>query len=58
MNSTIFPSDLSLPVVETVFDVGSLMGYLEQLTDPRDARGVRYRLVDLLTLLIWAKLGG
>ena len=40
------------------FSVDSLRAYLEQLCDPRKARGVRYRLVDLLTLLILAKLGG
>ena len=40
------------------FSVQSLRSYLEQLDDPRKARGVRYSLVDLLTLLILAKLGG
>jgi len=40
------------------FSVQSLRTYLEQLEDPRKARGVRYALVDLLTLLILAKLGG
>jgi predicted transposase YbfD/YdcC len=34
------------------------MAYLHQLTDPRKPRGIRYKLVDLLTLLILAKLGG
>lgn len=43
---------------EKVFLVNSLMAALEQIRDPRKARGVRYRLVDLLTLLILAKLGG
>ena len=41
-----------------MFNVGSLMAHLQCLTDPRDARGVRYALIDLLTLLILAKLGG
>jgi predicted transposase YbfD/YdcC len=40
------------------FSVDSLRAYLEQLCDPRKARGVRYRFVDLLTLLILAKMGG
>lgn len=40
------------------FSVHGLRSYLEQLDDPRKARGVRYSLVDLLTLLILAKLGG
>ncbi len=41
-----------------VFSVTGLKVALEQLTDPRKPRGVRYRLVDLLTLLVLAKLGG
>ena len=40
------------------FSVHGLRTYLEQLDDPRKARGVRYSLVDLLILLILAKLGG
>jgi predicted transposase YbfD/YdcC len=43
---------------EGVFSVDSLMAALHHITDPRKARGVRYRLVDLLTLLILAKMGG
>ena len=43
---------------EFVFDVGSLYAHLEQLPDRRDPRGVRYSLVDALTLIILAKLGG
>jgi predicted transposase YbfD/YdcC len=43
---------------EFVFDVGSLYAHLEQLTDQRDARGVRYPLADVLALIILAKLGG
>jgi predicted transposase YbfD/YdcC len=45
-------------VGEYVFDVGSLYAHLEQLTDQRDARGVRYPLADALALIILAKLGG
>jgi predicted transposase YbfD/YdcC len=40
------------------FSIQGLCAYLERVCDPRKARGVRYRLVDLLTLLILAKLGG
>ena len=47
-----------VPKTETLFDVGSLMAHLERLIDPRQARGVRYSLVHLLTFLILAKLGG
>jgi predicted transposase YbfD/YdcC len=43
---------------EKTFSVNSLMAALQQIRDPRKPRGVRYRLVDLLTLLILAKLGG
>jgi predicted transposase YbfD/YdcC len=43
---------------EIVFSVDSLMAALHQIRDPRKRRGVRYQLVDLLTLLILAKLGG
>lgn len=41
-----------------VFSVNSLLAHLEQITDPRAARGVRYPMVILLALLILAKLGG
>ena len=41
-----------------VFSVTNLMAHLAQITDPRQARGVRYPLVSLLVLLILAKLGG
>jgi len=40
------------------FSVHGLRSYLEQLNDPRKARGVRYSLVDVMILLILAKLGG
>jgi len=43
---------------DRVFSVDSLMAALQHISDPRKPRGVRYRLVDLLTLLILAKLGG
>jgi predicted transposase YbfD/YdcC len=41
-----------------VFSVDSLLAHLEQVTDPRRARGIRYPIVTLLALLILAKLGG
>jgi predicted transposase YbfD/YdcC len=40
------------------FPVESLRAVLQKLEDPRKAKGIRYGLVDLLTLLILAKLGG
>lgn len=46
------------PEIGCYLSVDGLRSYLEQLDDPRNARGVRYSLVDLLTLLILAKLGG
>jgi predicted transposase YbfD/YdcC len=41
-----------------VFSVHSLVRHLHQLHDPRAARGKRYEIVDLLVLIILAKLGG
>jgi len=43
---------------EFVFDLSGLYAHLERLTDGRDPRGVRYQLVDAVTLIILAKLGG
>jgi len=43
---------------EFVLNVDSLYAHLSKLTDQRDPRGVRYALVDVLTLIILAKLGG
>lgn len=43
---------------EFVFNVTSLYACLSQLTDQRDPRGVRYALVDVLSLMILAKLSG
>lgn len=40
------------------FDVKSLYAHLEQVTDKRKRRGIRYQLADALTLIILAKLGG
>lgn len=40
------------------FPIRSLREYLRRVPDPRKARGKRYQLVDLLTVLILAKLGG
>ena len=41
-----------------VFDVGSLFDKLCTLRDQRDARGLRYRLVSVLLLVVMAKLAG
>lgn len=41
-----------------VFDQHSLMAYFYELVDPRQARGKRYSLVTLLTLVFLAKLSG
>ena len=43
---------------EFVFDVKGLYAYLEELNEGRDPRRVRYRLADVLSLIILAKLGG
>jgi hypothetical protein len=45
-------------VGEYVYDLNSLYGHFEVLTDQRKARGVRYPLADALTLILLAKLGG
>lgn len=57
MNHTIKQAN-ELTSAGLVFSVDSLLAQLEQLTDPRAARGVRYPMVILLALLILAKLGG
>ena len=41
-----------------VLDIGSLYDYLSRLKDYRDARGVRYKLVDILVFIVLAKLVG
>ena len=41
-----------------VFDVESLYGYLEKLSDVRSRQGRRYELATLVLLIILAKLGG
>lgn len=40
------------------FDLKSLYAHLEQVTDKRKRRGIRYQLADALALIILAKLGG
>jgi len=44
-------------VGDFVFDLGSLYAHFEKVADLRDPRGVRYRLADVLTLILLAKLG-
>lgn len=58
MNGSIFEEVVPVSNQEMVIEVDSLMAHLEQLIDPRTARGIRYGLVHLLTLLVLAKLGG
>ena len=41
-----------------VFDLGSLYGEMSKLSDSRDARGIRYQMVDILTYMLIAKLCG
>ena len=41
-----------------VIDLGSLYTELSKLSDCRDARGVRYELVNILTFMLMAKLCG
>lgn len=41
-----------------VLDIDSLYDYLSRLRDCRDARGVRYKLVDILVFIVLAKLAG
>lgn len=45
-------------VGEFVFEMRSLYAYLEDVSDLRHPKGVRYRLADVLTLIILAKLSG
>ena len=41
-----------------LIDMNSLYGYLSRLTDRRDARGIRYKLVHILAFAVLAKLAG
>ena len=41
-----------------VFSISELMVQMEQLTDTRKARGKRYTLPQILTLILLAKLAG
>ena len=41
-----------------VFDVGDLMEKLQQMVDPRKARGKRYALPFLMVVILLAKLAG
>lgn len=51
-------SQIAAPATGIVFSLGSLYGYLAQLTDQRKRRGVRYPLATILVLAILAKLCG
>lgn len=58
LDSTTQPMQVPQENQEMVFDVDSLMTVLQDIADPRAARGVRYSLTTLLVLLILAKLAG
>lgn len=57
-STSVAPSLEQVPGTELVFSLGSLYGYLAQLTDGRKRRGIRYSLATILVLVILAKLGG
>jgi hypothetical protein len=59
MYSTTIPFELQLPDdVPFAFSVQALANRLEELTDRRKRREVRYPLARLLTLAVLAKLSG
>ncbi len=58
MKDTIEPDAQTVPETPPLFSANSLRAHLSRLRDPRNARGIRYSLAALLTLLILAKLGG
>jgi len=41
-----------------IFEVNSLYAYLERVTEPRKAKGIRYHVATLLLLILLAKMGG
>lgn len=41
-----------------VFEIGSLYDYLQKIEDTRKAKGKRYKLIDLLVVMMLAKLSG
>jgi predicted transposase YbfD/YdcC len=41
-----------------IYDVGSLYDHLMKINDPRDRRGLRYRLINLMVMTLLAKLAG
>jgi len=58
MQYTTAAAQLVPPCDPFFFDVGSLYEYLEQLSDRRDPRGLRYPLPVVLVLVTLAKLAG
>ena len=52
MKRSINDMEFSVPETQSVTDVMGLRDHLQNIEDPRDPRGVRYKLVDLLVLLI------
>ena len=47
-----------ISATDFVFEVGQRQAHLKQIPDPRQARGIRYSLPVLLSLLVLAKLCG
>lgn len=52
------PLDQEISANGLIYDLGSLYDYLTRVVDPRDARGKRYILIELLVLMILAKMAG
>lgn len=52
------PLDQEITASGLIYDLGSLYDYLTRVIDPRQARGKRYALVELLVLMILAKMAG
>lgn len=52
------PLDQEISATGLIYDLGSLYDFLTRVLDPRQARGKRYLLVDLLVLMVLAKMAG
>jgi predicted transposase YbfD/YdcC len=52
------PLDQEISVAGLIYDLGSLYDFLTRVVDLRDERGKRYLLVELLVLMILAKMAG
>jgi len=58
MDYTNVPLRQEISATGVIYDLGSLYDFLTRIVDPRDERGKRYLLVELLVLMILAKMGG